>query len=407
MLIQPLLIKRIILSTLFLCILSASALRAQTGFQTLIVNFYGDSLTIQTPASPALVNQNTLSEPEIINFYEGLKEQGFARVVEKLVAYKKEHQLDDWLYYQLIRTVAGSISAKAANYHKYTLLKWFLLKQSGYDATISYCQNTLLLYVQTNEEVFDVPYHMKNNKQYVCMNYHDYGEIDFKKESFKEVKVEAGISETAFTYKITRLPDFKPENYAVKELQFDFGQRDYHFKVLVNDQVKNIFANYPVVDYSFYFNIPLSKTTYGSLIPLLKENIKGMNQANGVDYLMRFTRYAFAFETDTKNFGKEKRLSPEQTLMYENSDCEDRAAFFFYLVKEIYDLPMIVLSYPEHITIGVQFSKPVGKPVYYNGNEYSICEATPQRQDLKLGQSIPHLKKVPYDVVYEYRPGKQ
>ena len=381
-------------------------MHAQTGRNTRIINFYGDSIFLQTPASPALGNKNKLSEPVIINFYEELKKQGFATIVENLVAYKKEHQLDDWLYYQLIRTVAGVITPKAANYHKYTLIKWFLLKQSGYDATISYFNNKMLFYVQTDEEVFEVPYHMKNNKQYVCLNYHDYGEIDFKKESFKEVKVEPGKSLIAFTYKITRLPEFKPENYAVKELQFDYDQRDYHFKVLVNDQVKKIFANYPVVDYAFYFNIPLSKTTYGSLIPLLRENIKGMSQANGVDYLMRFTRYAFAFETDTKNFGKEKRLSPEQTLLYENSDCEDRAAFFFYLVKEIYDLPMIVLSYPEHITIAVQFSKPVGNPIYYKGNEYSICEATPQQQDLKLGQSIPHLKKVPFDVVYEYRPQK-
>ena len=381
-------------------------MHAQTGRNTRIINFYGDSIFLQTPASPALGNKNKLSEPVIINFYEELKKQGFATIVENLVAYKKEHQLDDWLYYQLIRTVAGVITPKAVNYHKYTLIKWFLLKQSGYDATISYFNNKMLFYVQTDEEVFEVPYHMKNNKQYVCLNYHDYGEIDFKKESFKEVKVEPGKSLIAFTYKITRLPEFKPENYAVKELQFDYGQRDYYFKVLVNDQVKKIFANYPVVDYAFYFNIPLSKTTYGSLIPLLRENMKGMSQANGVDYLMRFTRYAFAFETDTKNFGKEKRLSPEQTLLYENSDCEDRAAFFFYLVKEIYDLPMIVLSYPEHITIAVQFSKPVGNPIYYKGNEYSICEATPQRQDLKLGQSIPHLKKVPFDVVYEYRPQK-
>ena len=379
---------------------------AQTGRNTQIINFYGDSIFLQTPASPALGNKNNLSEPVIINFYEELKKQGFATIVENLVAYKKEHQLDDWLYYQLIRTVAGVITPKAANYHKYTLIKWFLLRQSGYDATISFFNNKMLFYVQTDEEVFEVPYHMKNDKQYVCLNYHDYGEIDFKKESFKEVKVEPGKSLIAFTYKITRLPEFKPENYSVKELQFDYGQRDYHFKVLVNDQVKKIFANYPVVDYAFYFNIPLSKTTYGSLIPLLRENIKGMSQANGVDYLMRFTRYAFAFETDTKNFGKEKRLSPEQTLLYENSDCEDRAAFFFYLVKEIYDLPMIVLSYPEHITIAVQFSKSVGNPIYYKGHEYSICEATPQRQDLKLGQSIPHLKKVPFDVVYEYRPQK-
>ncbi|MCY7421379.1 MAG: hypothetical protein LH478_06495 [Chitinophagaceae bacterium] len=347
-----------------------------------------------------------LSQASIKSYYEGLKEAGYAGVAQNLLSYKKEHQLDDWLYYQLIRTVAGAISPKAANYHKYTLFKWFLLVQSGYNATVSFYNDKLLLYVQSDEEVFEVPYHIKQNKQYVCLNYHDYGEIDFKKEIFKEAEIEKGPSLSAFTYKITRLPEFKPENYAVKELQFDYGQQDYHFKILVNDQVKKIFANYPVVDYAYYFNIPLSKTTYGSLIPLLKENIKGMNQANGVDYLMRFTRYAFAFETDTKVFGKEKRLSPEQTLLYENSDCEDRAAFFFYLVKELYDLPMIVLSYPEHITIAVQFSKPVGHPIHYKGNEYSICEATPQRQDLKLGQSIPHLKKVPFDVVYEYQPKK-
>jgi hypothetical protein len=30
---------------------------------------------------------------------------------------------------------------------------------------------------------------------------------------------------------------------------------------------------------------------------------------------MRFTRYAFLYENDQDNFGKEKRLSPEQTLL--------------------------------------------------------------------------------------------
>ena len=373
----------------------------------MVVNFYGNTLKLQNPGTMLSVDQNNLNEQTIRNFYEDLKQQGFAAVAENLLNYKKEQQLDDWLYYQLIRTVAGAITPKAENYHTYTLFKWFLLRQSGYDATISFCNNKLLLYIQTDEEVFEVPYHTKGNKQYVCLNYHDYGAIDFDKEKYKEVVIDNEPSLNSFTYKITRLPDFKPESYAVKELQFDYGQRDYHFKILVNDEVKKIFANYPVVDYAYYFNIPLSKTTYSSLIPLLRENIKRMNQVKGVDYLMRFTRYAFAFETDTKNFGKEKRLSPEQTLLYENSDCEDRAAFFFYLVKELYDLPMIALSYPEHITIAVQFSKPVGRPIFYKGNEYSICEATPQRQDLKLGQSIPHLKKVAYDVVYEYKPEKK
>src|SRR5690606_36171241 len=97
----------------------------------------------------------------------------------------------------------------------------------------------------------------------------------------------------------------------------------------------------------------LSRETYNSLIPALKKTVKKMKPRNGVDYLMRFTRYAFLFAPDTEKFGNEKRLSPEQTLLYEESDCEDRAALFFYLVKEIYDLPMIVLAFPSHVTIAV------------------------------------------------------
>ncbi|MEI9809950.1 MAG: hypothetical protein WDO16_19945 [Bacteroidota bacterium] len=46
--------------------------------------------------------------------------------------------------------------------------------------------------------------------------------------------------------------------------------------------------------------------------------MKGLSEKNGVDYLMRFTRYAFLFETDSAVFGGEKRLTPEHTLLYES-----------------------------------------------------------------------------------------
>lgn len=174
--------------------------------------------------------------------------------------------------------------------------------------------------------------------------------------------------------------------------------------MLLNQQIQKIFANYPVVDYECYFNIPLSKTTYNSLMPLLKESIKKMDQKKGIDYLMHFTRYAFEFQTDTENFGKEKRLSPEQTLLYQQSDCEDRAALFFFLVKEIYNLPMIVLSYPEHITVAIQFDEPMANPILYKGASYWVCEPTPQQQDLRIGQMLPSLKNTKYDIVYEYNP---
>jgi hypothetical protein len=129
-----------------------------------------------------------------------------------------------------------------------------------------------------------------------------------------------------------------------------------------------------------------------------------MNQKNGVDYLMRFTRYAFLYQTDENNFGKEKRLSPEQTLFSKYSDCDDRAALFFYLVKEIYNLPMIALLYPTHISMAVQFDKIQGKSIIYKGQKYLVCEPTPQDKDLRIGQISTNLEGVKYEVVYQYDP---
>ncbi len=368
------------------------------------MNFYGD--TIEIPVNPSFIAplNSPLSDSSVLSFYTNIDHATYQPVINALLDYKNQHQLDDWLYYQLIRSAAELISPKSANYQRYTLYKWFFLAKSGYASTISINNDRLLLYVQSDDEVFNIPYHIKNGKQYVCLNYHDYHTIDFDKEKFTAVNIYIPGAAKAFSYKVNKLPDFKPADYTVKELQFDYYQTQYHFKVMLNRQIKNIFKNYPVVDYETYFNIPLSKMTYSSLIPLLKENIKKMNQKNGVDYLMRFTRYAFAFETDTDNFGAEKRLSPEQTLLYDNSDCEDRAGLFFYLVKELYNLPMIVLSYPQHITVAVEFDKPIGHPIIYKGNNYWVCEPTPQSQDLSIGQTLPSLRKVPFDVVYAYSP---
>jgi len=73
-------------------------------------------------------------------------------------------------------------------------------------------------------------------------------------------------------------------------------------------------------------------------------------------------------------------------------------------VKEIYDLPMITLLYPTHITMAVGFDRPTGKYIVYKGKKYSVCEPTPQKEDLRIGQLSANLKNQRYQVVYSYDP---
>lgn len=338
-------------------------------------------------------------------FYAGINNTGWQPLVNTLTHFKTQYQLDDWLYYQLIRKTAQLICPKSYSYNGYTLCKWYLLLKSGYGTKLLTGNNALLLYVSSNDSIYDIPCFNWHGQQFVCLNSHDFAQTNFTRDSMQF----AGIADTAatplrFSFKINRLPSFNTADYTEKDLQFNFHEKTYRFKIKLTQQVQGIFANYPVVDFESYFNIPLSNETYNTLIPLLKKNIKGMSEEEGVDFLMRFTRFAFLYENDQDNFGKEKRMAPEETLLYTHSDCDDRAALFFYLLKQLYNLPVITLLYPTHVTIAVQFKQPVGKPVVYNGANYYICDPTAQAQNLNIGQMAPAYKNQPYQVVYAYYP---
>ena len=374
--------------------------------QNFSFEFYDGTFNFELDKSSNIAIPEELSQQTVTDFYHKMESSNYKPLLDKLVDYKEKHKLNDWIYYQLIRKTAQQISPKADNYHRYTLYKWFLLAKSGYDARLGVGADRLIFYVRNDENIDDIPFFMEDGHKYMCLNYHDYGAIDFAKDKITPVNIQLPEAKTAFSYKVIRLPDFKPETYTKKDINFNYGHRSYHFQVKINPAVEGIFANYPGVDFETYFNIPLSGETYRSLIPTLKKNVNSMSQKKGVDYLMRFTRYAFLYQSDDDNFGKEKRLSPEQTLISKYSDCDDRAALFFYLVKEIYDLPMIALLYPTHITMAVQFDKPVGSSIIYKGEKYAVCESTPQPEDLKVGQIASNLKKAPYNVVYQYHPSR-
>ncbi len=244
----------------------------------LFIDFYGDSIPMKAELSGVGPAITFLSDSIIQSFYNRIDNPVEQSIVKSLLDYKDQHRLDDWLYYQLIRTTAERRSPKSVNYQRYTLYKWYLLVKSGYATTISIRNDRLLLYIQSDDEVFNIPFRFQDGKQYICLNYHDYGVIDFEKEPFTSLNISIPGAERRFSYQVKRLPDFKPENYSVKELEFEYYQKAYHFKVMLNNQIKKVFNNYPVVDYHTFFNIPLSEITYKSLIPVLKQNTIRMSK---------------------------------------------------------------------------------------------------------------------------------
>jgi len=392
------------LKYLFLLLLCLAFSEARTQSKDLRVDFYTDVFQAKADETLFIDFPSTISDTAILSAYIHLNSSNFKPLLDSLLTYKKEHQLNDWLYYQLVRRIAQQLSPKEVNYGAYTLYKWFIMVKSGYDARLALSHQKIIFYVFNDEDIEDIPFFMVGDKKYMCLNYHDYARVNLNDDPPVPVKINIENADQAFSYKVTRMPDFKPAQDIEKKLEFVYDRKAYHFSIKVNTNIQAVFANYPGVDFETYFNIPMTRETYSSLIPLLKKNIARMNEKKGVDYLMRFTRYAFLYENDQENFGKERRMSPQETLMSAYSDCDDRAALFFYLVKEIYNLPMIALLYPTHITMAVEFHKPVGEPIVYKGKVYSLCEPTPELEDLGIGQMSAQLRNIPYRIVYQYEP---
>ncbi len=215
-----------LLMILFLSVSSVSAMAQNYSFE-----FYEGTFNFELDKSSDIAIPQELSQKSVSDFYQEMDSGNYQPLLSKLLEYKHKHKLNDWIYYQLIRKTAQQISPKAENYHRYTLYKWFFLAKSGYDARLGIGDNKLIFYVRNTENINDIPFFMEDGHKYMCLNYHDYGKIDFVNEQIIPAKISLPESKTAFSYKVTRMPDFKPETYTQKDIKFEYDQRSYHFQV--------------------------------------------------------------------------------------------------------------------------------------------------------------------------------
>jgi len=394
--------QKLILSFILIFFSLSCYSRSEKTSDTLLINFLGNqyNLTIEKNAIKNILQKidDKKSSNNLIPIYL------LQPAVNKINTLQKELQLADWLVYQLIRRIAEQINSKYINYTQYTLTKYALLSAIGFEPLIYTSNEKILLYVKSADTIYNLPNKIVNGRQYVCLNYHDYQfQINFQVEKFYRRFENIGQQGRDFNYNISYLPSFQRESYTEKTISFQYKHKKQKYKVLINTEMQDYFTNYPVTEYRYQFNIPFSSVTYNTLIPQLKSRIKNLSVNEGVEYMMLFVRDGFEFETDTKLFGREKRLSAEETLISSSSDCEDRSALFFSLVKEMYNLPMAIISYTEHVNVAVQLPKPKGLGISLNNQVFTICEPTPQKQKHGIGWMSKQQRKDTYEIAYLYQ----
>ena len=368
--------------------------------QTTSLIFYTESISLKYEHSIILDAEVKTNEASIQSFYNQLEELPFRPLLLQLSRYSKKLELNSYLYSELVKDVVQTIYPDKSQNYK-TLINWYLLSKVGLDVRLTHAGPNIYLYSYTREEVYNVPIIKLGNKEFVNLT-NLKNNNSTRTNSFYVVEFTPNPYGAPMSFKLDKLPKFAPQPLE-KELVFAHRNELYRFEITIDETLIRLMQEYPLINPSFYIRTPLSQTMKETLVPKLKELIDKKDTQEAVQLLLSLTRTAFEYKTDVENFGKNKPMIPDEVLFYTASDCEDRSALFYTLVKELLDLPVIVVDYPEHLTVGVALPQNIGKPLYYRGRQYTICDPTGPSNTDALGIYPEGYEELPYKVALSFK----
>lgn len=86
------------------------------------------------------------------------------------------------------------------------------------------------------------------------------------------------------------------------------------------------------------------------------------------------------YAIDEKVWGSDRAFFAEETLYYPLCDCEDRSILFSHLVRDLLNLDVVMVYYPnnpQHMYTAVSFDEDVkGDYIMVNGRKFIIADPT-------------------------------
>ena len=336
-------------------------------------------------------------------FYSKLERSDLNRLASEIVHFQEVYNLNGWLTYGLIEEMINEIAIeKPTNYKR--LLIWFLLNKTGYDARLAHYEEAYFVQVYTKDDLYEIPYFEIDNRIFINISAVKGSKSSYQNKSLEFYLIEFRPNPTgkSLSFDLNQIPVFKPI-IINQSIQFWIKGRPQKLTVNLDKNIIDLMNNYPIVAENEYVFRELSQTLHSSLITHLRTRIEGMTQKESVQYLLALTRSGFRYKEDIENFGYNRPMIADEVFYYSSSDCEDRSALFFNLAKELLDLPMIIVSYPDHLTIGIKLDINEGKPLYYKGEKYTICDPTGPSNSSDIGIYPKGYERKAYKVIGAYK----
>ncbi|MBK9490023.1 MAG: hypothetical protein IPO07_15540 [Haliscomenobacter sp.] len=355
---------------------------AQAETRTVEFIFYTEKIRINFNTDILQVVKPSIEGKSIKNHYLSLQRTTHQSLLTDLKLQREAFALNDWLYAELVRGAVDQILSGRSNAEK-NLLIWFCLSESGFDTRVTFRDQRVFVCVFTKDEIYEAPLIEDRGRTFV--NLSAIAQIKADEEGVFLLDFAAKPNGRAFSFHLGTFPGIKPL-LEKKTLNFRFKEQQFPLEVNFDRNWVRIMERHPLIDEREYLKAPMSEVLRSSLLPQLTELIKGRSSTEALELITAFTRSCFKYKEDKEFFGRSKPMIPDEVFHYPYSDCEDRSALYYALVKELLGWPMLIIGFPDHLTIAVSIPDFDGDAIEYQGRKYYFCDPTGPANSHEIGR---------------------
>ena len=301
---------------------------------------------------------------------------------------RKKHNFSDWAYYQMLIKLTDTFYGPKSN--EATLVLAFLYSQSGYLMRLARDENGhLYMMVGSAYYMYGKSLVFSDNMWFYLLDGRKCNTLIVSKNArFK--------NESPLTLQISMTQHFD-KNPTVERTIVSPRNSDFSFTVKSNKNYIDFYNTVPpgyinnnyMTKFAVYANTPLEEGLVEQLYPQMKPKLDSLSLVDAVQQLLWWVqglvdierkypnRNCFQYALDDDVWGYDRAFFGEESIFYPYNDCEDRAILMSHLVRELLGLDVVLVFYPGHLAMAVNFPMEVEGDYYeHEGKKYVVCDPT-------------------------------
>ncbi|MEO9474419.1 MAG: hypothetical protein ABJG41_02760 [Cyclobacteriaceae bacterium] len=350
--------------------------------------FHGESISLRYSSQFLAANALSVSDEfGLSKAWQTLSRSPYQNIVKSLYEKAQEMNLPDYGYLLLTESFLDQLNISDAHRPVY---QWFLLQKSGYVARVGLINKSPVLVIGCYGKIYGKRFYSLSG-----VNYYVLSDEPGQFESFQsETSDESNLFDFSLSseIKLPLDPVKKNFNYLQK------SGKNVSLDIYYNQNMVKLLGSFPQCDLRYYLTSSSSDLMKKSVEKSFDEHMSGKSEVEKVQFLLEFVQKAIDYQSDKIQFGKEKVMYPEEVLFYDFADCDDRVVLLNYLIRTFTDVPVVVVSFPQHVALAVRLPSPTfGETISYKGYTFTFCD--PTYLNSPLGSVIPQADRSKIEVI--------